>query len=88
MLNLADVPTAVDDTATTQEDMGVIISAANLLANDRLAENSDDDDALSVSGVENGDDGTVVLAGEGKGKWDGGGQRQFHPGARGWRHHH
>ncbi len=52
-------PVAVNDAATTNEDVAVTIPAATLLANDTDA----DLNTLSISNVSNGTNGTVSIAG-------------------------
>jgi cysteine-rich repeat protein len=51
-------PVAVDDTATTAEDMALTITAANLATNDT----DGDGDALMVTAVANATSGTVALS--------------------------
>jgi hypothetical protein len=50
-------PVAADDTATTNQNSPVTISAATLLSNDSDA----DGDVLSISAVSNASNGTVEL---------------------------
>jgi cysteine-rich repeat protein len=54
-----DAPVAVDDSATTPEDIALALPAAALVANDIDA----DGDPLSVTAVSGATNGTVVLAG-------------------------
>jgi uncharacterized repeat protein (TIGR01451 family) len=57
VLNVNDAPVAADDTATTNQNTPVTISAATLLSNDSDA----DGDVLSISAVSNASNGTVEL---------------------------
>ena len=57
VLNVNDLPVAADDTATTNQNTPVTISAATLLSNDSDA----DGDVLSISAVSNASNGTVEL---------------------------
>jgi hypothetical protein len=57
VLNVNDAPVAADDTATTNQNIPVTISAATLLSNDSDA----DGDVLSISAVSNASNGTVEL---------------------------
>jgi len=57
VLNVNDLPVAADDTATTNQNIPVTISAATLLSNDSDA----DGDVLSISAVSNASNGTVEL---------------------------
>jgi len=56
-LNVNDLPVAAEDTATTNQNIPVTISAATLLSNDSDA----DGDVLSISAVSNASNGTVEL---------------------------
>jgi Tol biopolymer transport system component/Ca2+-binding RTX toxin-like protein len=57
VLNVNDLPVATDDTATTNQNTPVTISAATLLSNDSDA----DGDVLSISAVSNASNGNVEL---------------------------
>ncbi|MBD2302710.1 Calx-beta domain-containing protein [Nostoc sp. FACHB-190] len=57
IINVNDAPIAADDTATTDQNTPLTLSIADLLAND-----SDiDGDSLSITGVNNGTNGSVVF---------------------------
>ncbi len=56
--NLNDAPVAVDDSATTDEDTVLLLSAATIAGNDTDADN----DPLTVVSVQNPTDATVTLA--------------------------
>jgi Ca2+-binding RTX toxin-like protein len=57
VLNVNDLPVAAEDTATTNQNIPVTISAATLLSNDSDA----DGDVLSINAVSNASNGTVEL---------------------------
>jgi len=57
VIAVPDAPVAVADSATTDEDTGVAIASATLLANDT----DGDGDTLSVTSVDNATNGAVLL---------------------------
>lgn len=59
VLPVDEAPVAVDDTATTDEDVPLTLAASSLLAND----SDEEGQALTVSAVQNPSNGTVTLSG-------------------------
>ena len=56
-----DVPVVIGESATADEDLGLIFTAASLLANDSDADSATDGQVLTISAVSNPSQGTVRL---------------------------
>lgn len=60
-----DAPVAVGETSSTQEDTGLLFSAASLLANDTDVDTAVDGDTLHIAGMANAQGGTAWLQADG-----------------------